>query len=93
MKFRKKQIEIEAMRFDGNNAGEVISWIKMSVSPADVSMFVNRLMLTADRSEIIIPTLEGDMLASQGDWIIRGVAGEFYPCKPHIFDATYERVE
>lgn len=39
------------------------------------------------------PTLEGNMLASKGDWIIRGVQGEFYPCKPDIFAATYELVE
>lgn len=42
---------------------------------------------------LIIPTLEGDHTAQPGDWIIRGVKGEFYPCKPDIFDATYEKVE
>ena len=42
---------------------------------------------------LLIPTLEGLMLARQGDWVIRGVAGELYPCKPDIFDATYEPVE
>jgi hypothetical protein len=42
---------------------------------------------------IIIPTLEGDHIAQQGDWIIKGIAGEFYPCKPAIFDATYEAVD
>jgi hypothetical protein len=42
---------------------------------------------------IIIPTLEGDMLARWGDWIIRGVQGELYPCRPEIFAATYEPVE
>lgn len=41
---------------------------------------------------VVIPTLEGAMLASPGDWIIKGVAGEFYLCKPDIFAATYERV-
>jgi hypothetical protein len=43
--------------------------------------------------ELIISTLEGDLRASPGDWIIRGVKGEFYPCKPDIFAATYEPVE
>jgi len=43
--------------------------------------------------EIIIPTLEGDMKASAGDWIITGVHGEQYPCKPDIFEKTYEEVE
>jgi len=42
---------------------------------------------------IIIPTLEGDMIASTGDYIIKGVNGEFYPCKPDIFKKTYEEVE
>lgn len=50
--------------------------------------------LAPDDAEIglIIPTLEGDHLARQGDWIIKGVKGEFYPCKPDIFEATYEEV-
>lgn len=43
-------------------------------------------------NEYYIRTLEGDMLVSHGDWIIRGIKGEFYPCKPDIFDATYEAV-
>jgi hypothetical protein len=42
--------------------------------------------------DLLIPTLEGDMLAVPGDWIIRGIKGEFYPCKPDIFEATYEAV-
>lgn len=42
---------------------------------------------------ITIPTLEGNMIASPGDWIIRGVTGELYPCKPDIFELTYERVD
>lgn len=41
---------------------------------------------------LVIHTLEGDMLADYGDWIIKGVKGEFYPCKPDIFEATYEKV-
>lgn len=42
--------------------------------------------------ELIIHTLEGDMIASKGDWIITGVNGEHYPCKPDIFERTYEEV-
>ncbi len=45
------------------------------------------------RKELEIPTREGVMRASEGDWIIKGIKGEFYPCKPDIFDATYEKVE
>ena len=43
-------------------------------------------------STLVIPTLEGDMTASPGDWIIKGIEGELYPCKPDIFAATYEPV-
>jgi hypothetical protein len=43
--------------------------------------------------ELTIPTLEGSHIARHGDWIIKGVAGEFYPCKPEIFAATYDQVE
>jgi hypothetical protein len=46
-----------------------------------------------DYIELTIPTLEGDHVARHGDWIIKGVKGEFYPCKPDIFAATYEQVE
>lgn len=45
------------------------------------------------QEQLIIHTLEGDMIAEPGDWIITGVKGERYPCKPDIFEATYERVE
>jgi len=47
----------------------------------------------SDRMGILIPTLEGLMIGIENDWIIRGVKGELYPCKPDIFEATYERVE
>lgn len=60
--------------------GRFLSMSKPS-DPTDVSF------------ELRIPTLEGVMTASQGDWIIRGVKGEFYSCKPDIFDATFEQVE
>jgi len=90
MKFRKKPVVIEARQWDGSLHGtEIItSWCG------------GRYDYEAKRSDhtdvaewISIPTLEGVMKASPGDWIIRGVAGEFYPCKPDIFEATYEAVE
>lgn len=49
-------------------------------------------MVGITKHNFYIPTLEGDMHVTQGDWIIRGVQGEFYPCKPDIFEATYEKV-
>ena len=77
-KFRKKPVVIEAHRWNGSreNALEIAAWCS-----GDVLHSPTRLM---------IHTLEGDMLTDPGDWIIRGVKGEFYPCKPDIFEATYE---
>ena len=76
-KFRKKPIVIEARRFlSTDNPKELAKWCGG----------------THIMEGIVIPTLEGDHLADWGDWIIQGVAGEFYPCKPDIFEATYEEV-
>ena len=79
-KYRKKPVEIEAVQWTGTNGMEVAAFLDGQP--------------WKDRPEgIVITTLEGAMTASPGDWIIRGVKGEFYPCKPDIFDATYEPVE
>lgn len=77
-KYRKKPIVIEAIEWDGSNWKEIQEWGCKSAQTQD--------------DELWIPTLEGIMKASVGDYIIRGVQGEFYPCKPDIFKATYERV-
>lgn len=79
--FRKKPVVIEAVQWDGRNDDEVISWAKAAPP---------RWWVRRRGDHLNIPTLEGDHLASVGDWIIRGVAGEIYPCKPDIFAATYE---
>ena len=88
-KYRKKPVVIEAMQFESGKAPghgyEVAAWcggrFNTDVKPSDH---------TDVRYSISIPTLEGVMTADEGDWIIRGVQGEFYPCKPDIFAATYE---
>jgi hypothetical protein len=91
-RFRKKPVVIEAIQFvgvppDGTNATRIIDWILTG----DLSA---RFHVTEDDDAFIaIDTLEGTMRADRGDWIIKGVAGEFYPCKPDIFEATYEPVE
>ncbi len=87
-KFRKKPVVIEARQFDGSieGANEVLAWIGSYGADA------KRAHLTQPDQGIVIPTLEGDHLAMPGDWIIKGVACEFYPCKPEIFAATYETV-
>lgn len=89
MKFRKKPVEIEAMRFlavpkgiDGKyDAGTLLKWLEKNKVNFD---------FYGGSAEIKIHTLEGIMTASLGDWIIKGVKGEFYPCKPDIFELTYE---
>lgn len=75
----KKPIEIEAVQFVGNNIVEVIE-------------FIGQENLSIDSNAVLIPTLEGIMKASINDFIIKGVNGEFYPCKKDIFVKTYEEV-
>jgi len=79
-KFRKKPVVIEAVRWIGTNTNEVLAFAPGVASYSDID----------GRTVITIHTLEGKMTAQPGDWIIRGVQDEFYPCKPDIFDATYE---
>lgn len=86
--FRKKPVEIQAMQIedDLNQVEKVQAWIYENggVSSAPFLPDTNRV--------ISVQTLEGEMWAGLGDWIIRGVKGEFYPCKPDIFEATYDAV-
>jgi len=80
-KFRKKPVVIDAIQWTGKNYSEVCRFIGYEVS-----------QITTFAGPLVIQTLEGQMLANDGDWIIRGVKGEFYPCKPDIFAATYDAV-
>lgn len=77
-KYRKKPVTIEAILWDGENLSEIDKFTQAKVKNHGLVL--------------IIPTLEGDMYASLGDYIIKGVNGEFYPCKPAIFAKTYEEV-
>ena len=85
MRYRKKPVEIEAVQWTGLNLEE----IKVFVGESLIYSIFN----TEPYVLIKIKTLEGDMIASEGDYIIKGISGEFYPCKPDIFKATYEEVE
>jgi len=76
-RYRKRPVVIEAMRYTGSNDSAINQWS-------------TRVAHKDDDGRLLIVTLEGTMAADVGDWIIRGVKGEFYPCKPAIFDATYE---
>lgn len=83
-KFRKKPVEIEAEQWLGNRE----SWDRI------MEMGLRKWKPGSMGSETFsIETLEGDMLAKKGDWIIKGVNGEFYPCKPDIFEKTYDKVK
>lgn len=86
--FRKKPVVIEAVQFDG-------SWRSvrsLRPGPNEIRFIDRREAGTYDTNQLDIRTLEGVMTANEGDWIIRGIAGEIYPCRADIFDATYEAV-
>jgi hypothetical protein len=80
-KFRKKPVVIEAVLWSGDMT-EIESLLSGSTTKS----------VSQDLGDpaLLIPTLEGEMRAEVGDWIIRGVKGELYPCKPDIFEATYD---
>ena len=77
--FRKKPVVVEARKFEPNDVRYALALAGWCGGKA-----------SHDQTVIQIPTLEGVITAQIGDWIIKGVAGEFYPCKPDIFEATYE---
>ena len=83
-KYKKKPIVIEAIQFDGKNYSECYQF--MNINYKYICVLNDRV------KKIPIKTLEGTMTASVGDYIIKGVNGEFYPCKPDIFEKTYEEV-
>ena len=94
-KYRKKPIEIEAVQFTGDNEHEIAKF--MGVPITGLQMSVDNVLRTdgdyKENTHIYIHTLEGTMIVNCGDFIIRGVKGEFYPCKPDIFNETYEGVD
>jgi hypothetical protein len=87
--YRKKPIVIEAVQLGWETWNEMCDFLGDIIGEENPGRYQSN---DADKIELTIPTLEGDMVASHGDWIIKGVQGEFYPCKPEIFSATYEPV-
>lgn len=83
-KYRKIPVVIEAIQFTGTNQFQIMRWVEYLDASVHWSFH---------DGVIDIPTLEGTMTASCGDYIIQGVNGEFYPCKPDIFNKTYERAD
>ena len=90
--YRKKPIDIEARQFYGRD-DDLANGTALAVWCGGRHSLQGKSSDSTDVAEWVeIPTLEGIMRANVGDWIIKGVKGEFYPCKPDIFDATYEQV-
>ena len=87
-KYRKKPVVIEAVQYKGQS----ITILDFCTEAECASLMFRPAEYVVDR-KVIIATLEGNMEASYGDWIIRGVNGELYPCKPDIFAKTYEPVD
>ncbi|MDB8805024.1 hypothetical protein [Romboutsia sp. 1001216sp1] len=81
-KYRKKHVVIEACQFDGTD--ESVEWLLPQLKSGEIGRSCNKLHIS---------TLEGVMQANIGDYVIKGVNGEFYPCKPDIFEKTYEKVK
>lgn len=92
MQYRKKPVVIEAIQWSGFNLQEIKEFAGDAIACEiyDTAWKVGKASVAAD---VKIKTLEGEMRASVGDYIIKGVKGEFYPCKPDIFEKTYELVE
>lgn len=86
-KYRKKPVVIEAIQFTRYNFQEIRDFTDYKADNLTIERRINGI------ATCIIPTLEGQHIATEGDFIIKGVKGEFYPCKPDIFKQTYELVE
>ncbi len=84
--YRKKPVVIEAIQFTRNNITEVEAFTEYAAYNFQIERRIDGI------ATCIIPTLEGQHIATEGDWIIKGVQGEYYPCKPDIFEKTYEKV-
>ncbi|WP_088005613.1 hypothetical protein [Indiicoccus explosivorum] len=85
-RYRKKPVVIEAVEWTGANHLITDTFMKACEG---AYIDYDRYQL----GEVVVPTLEGEMRARVGDYIIKGVQGEFYPCKPEIFEATYEKLD
>ena len=102
MKYRKKPVVIEAFQYFAGEASEATfahwpSWAKAMLKHNVDGFVVARdnpgaRVIEAFQDHLMIQTPEGDMRANDGDWIIQGVEGETYPCKPSVFEATYSAV-
>ena len=96
MRFRKKPVVIEAVQWNGKNVRQVYEFMhgspQIQTSPQSANRWYDYVSSKEGKSWEI-ETLEGVITASVNDWIIKGISGEFYPCKPDIFGKTYEQVD
>lgn len=92
-KYRKKPVVIEAKQWKGNNHREMYDFLTDDVD-GYIQASGDNFYIDHDKvvGGLVIKTLEGEHIANSGDFIIKGVNGEFYPCKPDIFEKTYEIV-
>ena len=83
-RYKTKSVEIEALEWNGDNFKEVREFTDNKVKME---------LLFSCKEVLVVQTLEGDMIATIGDFIIKGLRGEFYPCKPDVFHKKYEKVK
>lgn len=93
MKFKSKIVEIEALQYGWNygNVDRIIRWA--AENGIVIHEVIHDRNKVSSEDYLIIPTLEGNMKAQKGDWIIKGTIGEFYACKDEVFQVKYEKVE
>lgn len=84
-RYKKKPVIIEALQWNGNNFKEIKDFTNKS--------FPTKRIIKQSDDTLLIHTLEGDMKVDKNDFIIKGIQGEFYPCKPDIFRKTYESID
>ena len=93
MLYRKKPVVIEAIQWNENNLEEVMKFIGSEFEYYENTEYAtNKFVYFKTTKRLLLHTLEGTMEVSKNDYIIKGVKGEFYPCKPDIFEQTYEKV-
>ena len=93
MKYQKKPVIIEALEWDGSSHRPMFDFLdgthRSHMAAEGANFYIDHSKVEGG---LVIKTLEGEHLANIGDWIIKGVEGEFYPCKPAIFEKTYDPV-
>lgn len=96
-RFRKKPVIVEAFQITEDTIKDKENWpgwlkAAWQKEPKEVGSFYEAVYFVANSSKLVVHTLEGDHYVTLGDYIIQGIQGEIYPCKPDIFEATYESV-